>query len=56
MPKHLPVEARIKAMELYIEGGKSAKDIAFEVSTTMNVSVKPVTIYACVKQYNWKEI
>ena len=56
MPKQLPVEARIKAMELYIEGGKSAKDIAFEVSTTMNVSIKPVTIYAWVKQYNWKEI
>jgi len=55
MPKRLPVEAKDKALSLYLEGNKSAKEIASSVEQEFKIKVKPVTIYSWIKQYNWKD-
>ena len=54
MPKVLPDSARFRAMELFIKGDTSAKVIAENVSTEFSVKVRPPTIYAWAKKYNWK--
>ena len=54
MPKVLPDKARFRAMELFLRGDKSAKTIAENVSTEFSVKVRPPTIYAWAKKYNWK--
>ena len=55
MPKKLPVEAKDKALSLYLKGDKSAAEIASSVEKEFKVNVKPVTIYSWIKQYNWKD-
>ena len=55
MPKKLPMEAKNKAMKLYLEGDKSAAEIASTVEKEFKINVKPVTIYSWIKQYNWKD-
>ncbi len=54
MPKRLPEQVKAQAMTLFLEG-IAAKDIAETVSRDHKVTVKPSTIYAWSKQYNWKE-
>jgi len=54
MPKRLPEKVKAEAMSLFLEG-VAAKDIAETVSSNHKVVVKPSTIYAWSKQYNWKE-
>ena len=55
MPKYIPDSVKLEAMQLYLEGGKTAKEIAEEISTNNNVVVKPPTVYAWAKKDNWKE-
>ena len=54
MPKVLPDKARFRAMELFLKGDSSAKIIAENVSNEFSVKVRPPTIYAWAKKYNWK--
>ena len=54
MPKKLPVEAKDKALSLYLEGNKSAAEIASSVEQEFKINVKPVTIYSWIKQNDWK--
>ena len=52
MPKHIPQEIKLKAMELFLKGDKTAKQIAGEVSTSEH-AVSPPTIYAWAKKDGW---
>ena len=55
MPKRLPAEAKTEALKLYLKGDKTAQEIATAVATELKVTIKPVTIYSWIKQYNWKD-
>lgn len=52
MPKYIPESVKLEAMRLFVEGDKTAKDIAAEVSKN-GVVVKPPTIYAWAKKERW---
>ena len=52
MPKIIPTSIKLEAMKLFLEGNKTAKEIAKEIST-FEVEVKPVTIYAWAKKDRW---
>tara|TARA_R110002020_G_scaffold270279_1_gene485599 strand:+ start:725 stop:1234 length:510 start_codon:yes stop_codon:yes gene_type:complete len=54
MPKRFPEEVRLSAMELYLKGDISAKDIAENVSATYQINVTPSTIYSWVRALDWK--
>ena len=55
MPKRFDEKVKLSAMELYLQGDKSAKDIATVVSKEYKVDVTPSTIYAWAKALEWKE-
>ena len=55
MPKRFDEKVKLSAMELYLQGDKSAKDIATVVSKKYKVDVTPSTIYAWAKALDWKE-
>ena len=55
MPKRFPEEVKLGAMELYLEGDKSAKDIAQTVSKQYDVDVTASTIYSWARALNWNE-
>lgn len=52
MPKHIPETVKLEAMELFVVGDKTAKEIAEEISRD-GVVVKPPTIYAWAKKERW---
>ena len=54
MPKQIPQEVKNKAMELFLEG-RPAREIAENVTLAYSVLVKPSTIYAWARKYNWGE-
>ena len=54
MPKHIPEDIKLAAMQLFLDGNKTAKEIAFEVSQN-GVTVQPPTIYAWAKKERWGE-
>ena len=54
MPKHIPDEIKLKAMELFLRGDKTAKEIAEEVSTEEH-KVAPPTIYMWATKDRWSE-
>ena len=54
MPKQFPDSIKLKAMELFLEGDKTAKQIAAEVSTDEH-AVSPPTIYMWAKKEMWVE-
>ena len=54
MPKRFPESIKNEAMELFVAGDKTAKEIA-EIISKDGAEVKPVTIYAWAKQYSWGE-
>ena len=54
MPKHIPEHIKLEAMQLFVEGDKTAKEIALEVSQN-GVTVQPPTIYAWAKKERWDE-
>ena len=49
MPKYIPDEIKLKAMELFLKGDKTAKQIAEEVATDEH-AVAPPTIYMWAKK------
>ena len=52
MPKHIPESVKLEAMQLFLVGDKTAKEIASEISKD-GVDVKPPTIYAWAKKEGW---
>jgi len=54
MPKVIPDNIRMKAMELFMTG-KTVPVISTELFKEFGVGVKVPTIYAWAKQYRWKE-
>ena len=54
MPKYIPDEIKLKAMELFLKGDKTAKQIAEEVATDEH-AVAPPTIYMWAKKDRWGE-
>ena len=54
MPKHIPETVKLEAMSLFLEGDKTAKEIASVISRD-GVVVKPPTIYAWTKKEGWGE-
>ena len=54
MPKHIPEATKLEAMALFLEGDKTAKEIASVISRD-GVVVKPPTIYAWAKKEGWGE-
>ena len=54
MPKHIPDEIKLQAMELFLRGDKTAKQIAEEISTEEH-AVSPPTIYMWAKKEKWGE-
>ena len=53
MPKNIPVAVRLKGMELYIANSLSAREIAEHLTINYNVSVRPPTIYAWARKFDW---
>ena len=54
MPKKTPDSIKLQAMELFLTGAYTAKEIAEKVSTK-EYNIKPVTIYAWARRENWNE-
>ena len=54
MPKHIPEATKLEAMALFLEGDKTAKEIA-EVISRDGVVVAPPTIYSWAKKERWGE-
>jgi len=54
MPKHIPEHIKLEAMQLFLDGNKTAKEIALEISQN-GVTVQPPTIYAWAKKEQWGE-
>jgi len=54
MPKVIPDEIRMKAMELFLKGD-TVPTISAELANEFDIEVKVPTIYAWAKQYKWKE-
>ena len=54
MPKHIPEATKLEAMALFLEGDKTAREIANVISRD-GVVVKPPTIYAWAKKEGWGE-
>ena len=53
MPKNIPAAIRLKGMELYVANSMSAREIAEHLTVNYNISVKPPTIYAWARKYDW---
>jgi len=53
MPKKIAPEVRDKAMEMYLQGDKTAKEIVVELKRVFNTDVKVPTIYAWSKSAQW---
>jgi len=54
MPKYIPDAVKLKAMELFLRGDLTAKEIAEQLSVD-GVVVRPPTIYAWAKKEKWAE-
>ena len=54
MPKVIPDEIRMKAMELFLQGN-TVPTISAELANEFDIEVKIPTIYAWAKQCKWKE-
>ena len=54
MPKYIPESVKLEAMQLFIAGNLTAKEIAEYVSKD-GVVVRPPTIYAWAKKEQWAE-
>jgi hypothetical protein len=53
MPKNIPVAVRLKGMELYLANSMSAREIAEHLTVNYSIGVRPPTIYAWAKKYDW---
>ena len=54
MPKKTPDSIKLQAMELFVTGNYTAKEIAQKISKKDH-KIKPVTIYAWARRENWNE-
>jgi len=55
MPKRLPEEVKIKAMELYLSEDNTAEEIATELNEQFDIPVAVSTVYSWIKSENWKD-
>ena len=55
MPKKLPKAAKDRAFKLYLTDEFSAKEIADQVNAEQRVVMSEQTIYAWIRQDDWKE-
>ena len=55
MPKKIAPEVRQKAMELYLRGDLTAKEISGELQRIFKVEVKVPTIYAWSRDSKWND-
>lgn len=55
MPKRLPEEVKIKAMELYLGKDGTAEEISTALNEQFNIPVAVSTVYSWIKSENWKE-
>ena len=53
MPKHFPPEVKTRALELYIKGDLSAREIAEQLWDEFTTEIKPSTIYLWARQNSW---
>ena len=53
MPKQFPLEVKDRALSLYLEGDKSAREIAEILWEEHEIEVKPPTIYAWAREGEW---
>ena len=53
MPKIIPLEAKYKAMELYLQDSHSARQIAETVSTEFSLNISNQTVYSWARKYDW---
>ena len=54
MPKKLPEKGKLKALEMYLTGDHSAKEIASAISKQFKVKVAAPTIYVWARDEDWK--
>ena len=54
MPKKLPEKVKLKALEMYLTGDHSAKEIASAISKQFKVKVADPTIYVWARDEDWK--
>ena len=54
MPKKLPEKVKLKALEMYLTGDHSAKEIASAISKQFKVKVAAPTIYVWASDEDWK--
>ena len=54
MPKKLPEKVKLKALEMYLTGDHSAKEIASAISKQFKVRVAAPTIYVWARDEDWK--
>ena len=54
MPKKFPKAVKERAFKLYLTDDYSAREIAEQISAEHRVVVNEQTIYAWVRQYDWK--
>ena len=52
MPKHIPESVKTEAMKLFLDGDKTAKEIA-KILSVDDISVQPSTIYSWAKRQKW---
>lgn len=55
MPKVIPQEVKLRAMELYLAGNFSAREIAETLTTEYDVEVTTPTIYSWAKKEDWDD-
>ena len=53
MPKQFPLEVKDKALAIYLEGDKSAREIVEVLWENYEIEVKPSTIYAWAREGEW---
>lgn len=53
MPKLIPQEVKLRAMELYLAGNFSAREIVETLTTEYDVDVRTPTIYAWARKDDW---
>ena len=54
MPMKLPEKVKLKALEMYLTGDHSAKEIASAISKQFKVKVAAPTIYVWARDEDWK--
>ena len=55
MPKQYAQDVKLKAMELWVPGNLSGKQIADQVNEEFGLDIQPSTIYMWAKQYKWAD-